>query len=151
MQCNGLGVSSFTWNGKRHMTPGGTIEYCSSFDSVEVQIESRKRINVSDFLTTGTLQLILWYNGKKERVTIEEAFMREYVRCPLDLAGTEVTRIIFTAPPFMEAPVAIRTGAGYVTWQFPSEAAEAYVEPTDGDDGDDDDEQEYEDYDYCVW
>ena len=117
MQDSGLSISSFTWNGKRHMTPGGIIEYTITMDTVEVLIESHRHIKLSDYLATGTLQLILRYKGKKERVSIEDAFVREYDPCMLCSSGPEVTRIIFLAPPSKNDPSFVRDVFASMSWE----------------------------------
>jgi len=117
MQGGGLSISSFTWNGKRHMIPGGIIEYTITMDTVEVLIESPKHIKLSDCLATGTLQLILRYKGKKERVTIEDAFVREYDPCALYSSRPEVTRIIFLAPPSKNDPPFVRDAFASMSWE----------------------------------
>ena len=141
MQCNGLGVSSFTWNGKRYMTPGGTCEYISSLDSIEVEIESRRKFKTDDFCDPGELKLLLKHNGKKQYVTIEHARVGEY---QTDFK-TKSTKVVFFAPSIME-PVPFTNRYGFMTWTASSESKVTCEEPTD-----DADEQEYEDYGYCEW
>ena len=143
---SGDGISSFTFNGKRHMTPGGAFAYSSSYDSIDFEITSRKRIDKSLFDHRGTLGLVLWHNGKKENVTIENAFIREYEREYSDSLKSCVTRITFIAPPTMTCPEIITYDQGWRAWGFASEEvvlqgkeAEEYTE-----------DMEYADYGYAY-
>ena len=142
---NSNGISSFTFNGKRHMTPGGAFDYCTSYDSIDAEITSRKRIDKSLFDHQGELGLVLWHNGKKTNVVIEDACIREYETNYSDLLQICVTRILFIAPPTMEPPMRSYDRKGWATWGFsrdtenvvPESEAEEYTE-----------DMEYADYGY---
>jgi hypothetical protein len=141
---SGDGISSFTFNGKRHMTPGSAFVFSTSYDGVEFEITSQTRIDQSMVDHQGALGLILWRNGKKEKVVIENALIKEFSIDYPQEAPNGVTRIVFIAPPVSEPPMRTTDRKGWATWCFASEGAVLQEKKTE----EYTEEMEYDDYGY---